>query len=95
MLHRVISDRLGHRIDYQANLGVVQFNLLYFKLERDQSVGAVDTLRTVVAGDTSQEAKLIEVDLKVEPTAAYDTAYRSNYAFWRQIRLTSMNMINR
>jgi len=89
MLYRKITDSHGAVNTYYSNLGVSLFHLLYFK-RGDNSVG--DTLYAIAP---PTEAKLIEIDLRLEPTAAYDTAYSSNCAVWRQIRLTSMNLTNR
>jgi type II secretory pathway component PulJ len=89
MLYRKITDSHGTVTKYSSNLGVTQFHLLYFKRGDDQPG---DTLYTI---SPPTEAKLIEIDLRLEPTTAYDTAYSSNYSVWRQIRLTSINLTNR
>jgi len=92
ILHRIVSYSNGKKIDFNSNLGVTQFNMLYF----GESVGNKPGDTVQVFNYNNPEApKLIEINLRVEPTAAYDTAYSSNYSVWRQIRLTSMNMINR
>lgn len=89
MLFRIVKYSNGSVDTFYSNLGVTQFNLLYYKQGNNQPG---DTLYSI---DWPTEAKMLEVDLMLEPTAAYDTAYSTNYTVWRQIRLTSMNMINR
>ena len=91
MLYRRVASPTAGSVVYASNLGVRQFSLLYFT----QSVanGPIDTLNTPFYSPTL--AKLIEIDLRVEPTSAYDTAYSSTFSVWRQIRLTSMNLVNR
>jgi hypothetical protein len=88
MLYRTVTDQFGNSTTYASNLGVTNFNLIYFG-----PGGITDTIPTPFNRPTL--AKLIEIDLRVEPVAAYDTAYTYNFGAWRQIRFTSMNLTNR
>ncbi len=87
MLYRKVTDSYGNSTTYAANLGVRDFHLTYFGSD------ITDTL--ALPFDRPTTAKLIQIDLRVEPTAAYDTAYAYNFSSWRQIRFTSMNLTNR
>lgn len=91
MLYRRVAAKNGVSATYASNLGVTQFSLLYFT----QAVGGVPSDTIATPFDYPTLAKLIEIDLRVEPTSAYDTAYSSTFSVWRQIRLTSMNLVNR
>ena len=80
MLYRVVNNETPKG----SNLGITQFELLYFD----------------VIGDTIQQPILIpgeintmQINVRVENTAAYDTNYSN--AFWRQIRLAARNLRNR
>jgi len=82
-------DRLLYRVlngetPKSSNLGITQFNLVYF-----DALG--DTLTPPIGlngGITS-----IEINLTVESTDAYDQ--KISKAFWRQIRMVSRNLKNR
>ena len=67
-----------------SNLGITQFYLRYINTSGD-------TLPPTPFVAPSQ-VQVIEITIRVEPTAAYDTAYSSNYAVWRQTRLVSRNL---
>ena len=69
----------------EANLGVTEFSLRYYDVS--------DSEMTTVIAPQASTPQLVELTLRVEPTAAYDTAYSSNFAYWRQTRLVSRNMI--
>lgn len=82
-------DRLLYRVlngetPKSSNLGITQFDLVYF-----DALG--DTLTPPIGlngGITS-----IEINLTVESTDAYDQ--KISKAFWRQIRMVSRNLKNR
>lgn len=81
MLYRVVDGKSSG-----ANLGVTQFELHYFDTVGDTVYPPFDAPSTV---------KLIEVTIRVEPTALYGGAYNdttSNFAVWRQTRLVSRNL---
>lgn len=67
-----------------ANLGVVQFDLVYFNV-----VG--DTIITPVA--VPGEISTMEITIAVENPAAYDQDYST--AVWKQLRLVARNLRNR
>ncbi len=82
MLYRVVNGKSS----YQANLGVTQFLLHYFDTEGDTVYTPFDAPSTV---------KLIEITVRVEPTALYNATYSdttSNFSVWRQTRLVSRNL---
>ncbi len=68
-----------------ANLGVTQFSLKYFDV--------CDSLMPTVIAPQASIPQLVELTVKVEPTASYNRAYTENFAYWRQTRLVSRNMI--
>lgn len=80
MLFRVVNSepQIG------ANLGVTEFNLLYF-----DALG--DTINFPIT--VPSEIYTMQINLTVENTAAYDQNYSS--AVWRQIRLAARNLKNR
>lgn len=69
----------------EANLGVTQFSMIYFG-------ASGDTIKLPYSAGDSVTPQLIELTLRVEPTAAYDTAYSQNFSYWRQTRLVSRNL---
>lgn len=69
-----------------ANLGITQFNIKYL-----DNFGQQLSTPFVAPSQT----QVMEITVRVEPTAAYDTAYSSNYAVWRQTRLVSRNLKSR
>jgi hypothetical protein len=70
-----------------SNLGVTEFSLAYFETFGQQLPGYI--------GGSPDPPQLIQLTVKVEPTAAYDSSYSSNYAIWRQTRLISRNLRDR
>ena len=94
MLYRVVNG-----VSKGVNLGITGFRIRYYK---DSLIASgITTLaeiqpdnlpKTWVAG-TPTGITAMQIDIKVENTAAYDAGnnpYRS--AFWRQIRLSSRNL---
>ncbi len=77
-----------------ANLGITQFSMVYL----DASNAIIPP--PYVAGVTPRIPQLIQLTIRIEPTAAYaeptalyrDTAYTQNFAYWRQTRLVSRNI---
>ena len=67
-----------------ANLGVTEFSLVYYDL--------CDSVMKKVVAPQANIPQLIELTVRVEPTAAYDTAYYQNFSYWRQTRLVSRNL---
>lgn len=80
MLYRVVNG-----VETGANLGVTEFVIRYY--------GALNELLSVPRTFAPTGIQSMQIDVKVENTAAYDNEYR--YAFWRQIRLASRNLNNR
>ncbi len=68
----------------QANLGVTEFSLEYFDATNNR-------IATVIAGAVPSP-QLIQLTIKTEPTAAYDTSYSQTFSYWRQTRLVSRNI---
>lgn len=69
----------------EANLGVVEFTMKYYDVS--------DSLMSIIVAPQASVPQLVELTLRLEPTAAYDTAYAKNFSYWRQTRLVSRNMI--
>lgn len=80
VLYRVVNSETP----VKTNLGVTQFNIVYFN-----PLG--DTIPFPVTEPA--EISTMEINVTVENTAAYDKQYSS--AFWRQIRLVARNLKNR
>jgi len=80
LLYRVVNNETPR----SANLGIVQFNLIYF-----------DALGRKLNFPITQPGEIytIEINITVENPAAYDNNYST--AFWRQIRLAARNLRNR
>ncbi len=74
-----------------ANLGVTQFSIAYFETFKTQLGPSQLPYRL----GTPSPPVLMQLTLMVQPTAAYDTAYSSNFAFWTQTRLVSRNLTAR
>ena len=79
-LYRVVNNEAPVGI----NLGVTQFNLIYFDV-----LGNLINFPIAVPG----EIYTMQIDLTVEDVSAYNEQYSS--AFWRQIRLVAKNLRNR
>jgi hypothetical protein len=70
-----------------SNLGITEFYLKY-----------LDTFgqELPVPFTAPSQVQMVEITIRVEPTAAYDdTTYSQNFALWRQTRLISRNLRNR
>jgi hypothetical protein len=80
LLYRVVNNE----VPVAVNLGVTQFNLIYF-----------DVLGNLIdfPVDIPGEIYTMQIDLTVEDVSAYNEQYSS--AFWRQIRLVAKNLRNR
>lgn len=81
MLYRVENNEQPPK---GANLGVTQFNMLYF-----------DAIGNVIPFPITHPSEIytMQINITVENTDAYDENYSS--AFWRQIRLAARNLRNR
>ena len=84
--------RLCRKVDafpaVESNLGVVEFTLEYFD--------ALNIKIPLVLADSVPAPQLVQLTVRLEPTAAYDTAYAQNFSYWRQTRLVSRNIrVNR
>ncbi|MDP4174031.1 MAG: hypothetical protein Q8933_08700 [Bacteroidota bacterium] len=80
MLYRVVNSESPKG----SNLGVTRFSITYFN-----ALGNKIPFPISVPG----EIYTMEIDVKVENTAAYNEEYSN--AFWRQIRLAARNIRNR
>jgi len=83
------NDRLLYRILNNAehrgsNLGITQFNLLYFN-----AIGDTIDFPILIPG----EIYTMQINVTVENTTGYNNQY--TMAFWRQIRLAARNLKNR
>lgn len=80
ILYRVVDNETPKG----ANLGITEFKMIYFN-----ALGDTLSFPITQPGLISS----MEINVKVENTAAYDQKYSS--AFWRQIRLVARNLKNR
>ncbi len=85
---RLLCRQVDESPTLSSNLGVTEFSLAFFDAFGQQ-------ITPQYIGGSPAPPQLIQLTVKVEPTAAYDTAYSSNYAIWRQTRLVSRNLKNR
>lgn len=80
LLYRVVNDE-EHR---GSNLGITQFNLIYFN-----AIGDTIDFPITIPG----EIYTMQINVTVENTSGYNNEY--TMAFWRQIRLAARNLKNR
>ncbi|GAB4298678.1 MAG: hypothetical protein Kow0098_24230 [Ignavibacteriaceae bacterium] len=80
LLYRLVNNKKVT----ESNLGITQFHLIFFDALGDTITPPITTPGLVSS---------LEINLTVENTAAYDTAYSN--AFWKQIRLVARNLKNR
>ncbi len=80
MLYRVVNNETP----IGTNLGVTQFQMLYFNALGNQISFPITI---------PSEIYTMQINVTVENPAAYDNLYSS--AFWRQIRLAARNLKNR
>lgn len=71
-----------------GNLGVTLFSIGYYN-------GFMEAIGTPFIFPAYPPPVLMQVSLMVQPTAAYDTAYSTNFAFWTETRLVSRNLTAR
>ena len=79
-LYRVVNNEKPVKV----NLGVTQFNLSYFNVNKDSIPSPV-----AVPGEIYN----IQISIAVEDIEAYDQKY--SQVFWRQLRLGARNLKNR
>lgn len=91
---RMLCRQVDNQTTLDANLGVTQFSMRYL------DVSGLPIPPPYIPVVVSRIPQLIELTIRVEPTAAYaeptalyrDTAYTQNFAYWRQTRLVSRNI---
>jgi len=83
---RMLYRQINNGTEFASNLGLTQFELHYYNSEDSEITPPISSPNGV---------QLIEITMKVEPTASYDAAYDSIYAVWRQTRLVSRNLTQR
>lgn len=81
-LYRVINNATPSYF----NLGVTQFDFLYYN-----ALG--EAMSFPVTKDSLKGIFSIRLTIMIQSPAAYDSLY--TYAFWRQLRLSSRNLLNR
>ena len=74
-----------------ANLGVTAFSIAYYETFKTQ----LDSTKLPYKLGTPSPPVLMQLTLMLQPVAAYDTAYSSNFAFWTRTRLVSRNLTSR
>lgn len=90
---RMLCRQVDNTTMLDANLGVTQFSLVYIDVSGD-------TIVPPYIGGLVPSPQLIQLTVKIEPTAAYaeptalyrENAYTQNFAYWRQTRLVSRNI---
>ena len=87
MLVRKVVSNGETQVD-SSNLGVTEFSIEYL------DAFGVQVPTPYIQG-SPDPPNLMRLNLMVQPTAAYDTAYSSNFAFWTQTRLVSKNLTAR
>ncbi len=78
----------GATVTDSSNLGVTLFSVVYYETFKTQ------ISPPYILGSPSPPV-LMQLTLEVQPVAAYDTAYSSNFAYWQQTRLVSRNLTAR
>jgi type II secretory pathway component PulJ len=78
----------GQTVTDSSNLGVDSFAVNYYETFKTR-------LTPPYIQGTTPCPVLMQLTLEVQPVAAYDTAYSSNFAFWQQTRLVSRNLTAR
>ena len=66
-----------------SNLGVTQFDIQYFDAFGNQ-------IQTPFGAPN--QAQSVVLTIRLEPVAAYDSDYSSNFVIWRQTRMVSRNL---
>jgi len=92
------NDRILYRVVNNAppkgaNLGVTQFSLLYFSAFGDTLHFPITNPGQIWAMQITVQVENSAADSLRYNTAKFDTQY--SQAFWRQVRLASMNLKNR
>jgi type II secretory pathway component PulJ len=92
------NDRILYRVVNNAppkgaNLGVTQFSLLYFSAFGDTLPFPITNPGQIWAMQITVQVENSAADSLRYNTAKFDTQY--SQAFWRQVRLASMNLKNR
>lgn len=80
---RLLYRQVNNGKPSESNLGITQFHINYY----NTFGGIIPT-----SFGAPNQAQVITVTVTVQPTAAYDTAFASNFAIWRQTRLVSRNL---
>ncbi len=66
-----------------SNLGITEFHIAYFNTFGGQ-------LSTPFGAPN--QAQVIRITIMVQPAAAYDTTFATNFSLWQQTRLVSRNL---
>ncbi len=82
MLYRQVDS--GPRL--ASNLGITEFKLRYFDSSGNPLQPPIGSPNGV---------QLMDITIRIEPTASYNANYDSIYAVWRQTRLVSQNLLHR
>lgn len=93
---KLLYKKINSQPTLQYNLGVVTFNFTYYGAYYAASLGNLaDTLPFPINIPVGAKSGIFMFQLSVllQSPEAYDTSYQ--YAYWRQLRLTSINLRNR
>jgi hypothetical protein len=80
---RMLYRQINSGVPMGSNLGVTQFELQYF----DAFGNEIPT-----PFGAPNQAQYIVLNIRLEPVAAYNADYSSNFIIWRQTRMVSRNL---
>ncbi len=80
---RLLYRQINNGTPSASNLGVTEFKIQYF-----EAFGA----QIPTPFGAPNQAQVIELTVRLEPVAAIDTGYSSNFVIWRQTRMVSRNL---
>ncbi len=80
---RMLYRQVDSQTPLASNLGVTEFHIDYF----NTFGGPLPT-----PFGSPNQAQVIRITLMVEPVAAYDSSFATNFSLWQQTRLVSRNL---
>ncbi len=80
---RLLYRQVNSGVPMGSNLGVTQFNIRYFDAFGNQ---------IPTPFGAPNQAQYIVLTIRLEPVAAFNADYSSNFVIWRQTRMVSRNL---
>ncbi|HQT92259.1 MAG TPA: hypothetical protein PL001_09575, partial [Candidatus Kryptobacter bacterium] len=80
---RLLYRQVNSGVPMGSNLGVTQFNIQYF-----DAFGA----QIPTPFGAPNQVQYIVLTVRLEPVAAFNADYSSNFVIWRQTRMVSRNL---